>query len=572
MSRNRIPIKQATFLCTLAFCLLSLVLAFVLASRFSKLTEERMMVALDARADGISEHIHREIAFIKRTLSRATTFPAISRGVLDPENNLIETSSFLDIIRPNSEMEELSLFDYRTNIIYSTVAAPCQGFSQALSGIYEKTEPDAVFFHFIGGDLLVHVGVPISPGGLVEGALGIGTPFEQILGDMLGQQQESFGVQVVETSTGKNVNYGCWHDDIPVFKSTEYSDNIRLNFKSDRSSIKGIAKKSLRDVFLLMTLPILATGLLTIWLAQRYVGNPLQTLSKQALALAGGSTAEPVPPDSHVNEIQQLSKNFDMMRHEIILRTVQLERSNQELERFAYVAAHDLREPLRTISSYLSLIEDELGEAITSETKEYMDLVKRRADRLKVMLGDLLSMARLKANFDRVPVDLNQVLEGVLNDVAGPISENQAEIHRDTLPTINGHPEMIGQLFQNLISNAIKFRVPERSPIIKIEHCVKDGGDQIQISDNGVGFDAKYAKQIFDMFVRLHGMDSYSGTGIGLSICKRVMDLHGGTIAVDSIPGEGTTFTLNFNHGDTIFSRSPLSRTKDGNQIPKPNR
>jgi PAS domain S-box-containing protein len=219
-----------------------------------------------------------------------------------------------------------------------------------------------------------------------------------------------------------------------------------------------------------------------------------------------------------------------------------LKQKNIELEQFAYVASHDLQEPLRTVSGFVELLKRQYkGEGDENVTK-YINYITDASDRMRRLVQDLLDYSRLGRQRTLEPVDCNQVMREVLSDLTIAIQESGAIVHIQPLPVITGFPTEIKQLFQNLISNSLKFRKPNESPVITVSVSEKTECWQFSISDNGIGIEDKYWNRIFVIFQRLHTKTEYAGTGIGLAHCKKIAELHNGKIWVDSVPGEGSTF------------------------------
>jgi PAS domain S-box-containing protein len=224
-------------------------------------------------------------------------------------------------------------------------------------------------------------------------------------------------------------------------------------------------------------------------------------------------------------------------------RTKELERSNQELEQFAYVASHDLQEPLRMVASYLQLLEKRYGEKLGEDAKDFIRYAVDGATRMKRLINDLLTYSRVGTRGNPFEItDLNMVLEQVQSNLEAAIIESGAIISTETLPTVFSDETQMMQLFQNLIGNAIKFSHPDKTPDIDIQVHQKNSAWEIAVSDNGIGFDPQFAERIFVIFQRLHGKNEYTGTGIGLAISKRIVERHGGQIWTVSNLGEGATF------------------------------
>ncbi|HET9240346.1 MAG TPA: response regulator [Oligoflexus sp.] len=227
------------------------------------------------------------------------------------------------------------------------------------------------------------------------------------------------------------------------------------------------------------------------------------------------------------------------VRHSALIKV------NRELEQFASIASHDLKEPIRTIESYLYLLRNELQNQCSLQAKKYMDIAIKCSGRMKTLTNDLLSFSRIAgAEFTLVPVDLQDALDLALENLQEAVRESGAVIEHEVLPLVQGDKSQLTQLFQNLLSNAIKFRKPGETPRIQIRSKRLDGAWQISVQDNGIGFEPKHAQNIFLMFQRLHSHDQYSGSGLGLAICFKIMENHQGRIWADSSPGQGSTFHL----------------------------
>lgn len=265
----------------------------------------------------------------------------------------------------------------------------------------------------------------------------------------------------------------------------------------------------------------------------------------------------------------------EQITEELRLTAAELTRSNRELEQFAYVASHDLQEPLRKIQAFSDRLKVKFGESIEGQGREYVDRMQNAAARMRQLINDLLTYSRVSTRSRNLTdVDLGKVANEVLDDLDDSVSQTGADIDVGALPTITADPLQMRQLFQNLISNALKFRKPGSRPKITIraetlERFPSDSLDvadrktlKLTFSDQGIGFDPVYADRIFQVFQRLHGRDVYEGTGIGLAVVRKIAERHGGTVAVDSTPGSGATFTvlLPFQHytGDENESLSAI--------------
>ncbi|GLP65167.1 histidine kinase [Streptomyces sp. TUS-ST3] len=228
-------------------------------------------------------------------------------------------------------------------------------------------------------------------------------------------------------------------------------------------------------------------------------------------------------------------------------QAVELRRSNAELEQFAYVASHDLQEPLRKIASFCQLLEKRYGDKLDDRGRQYIDFAVDGARRMQVLINDLLTFSRVgRVNDARVPVGLDQALDKALANLGTAVEESDARVDRpEHLPEVVGDPTLLAMLWQNLVGNALKFRHPDRTPHVSIT-CGTDpaepGSLLICVTDNGIGIPEQFKEKVFIIFQRLHGRDAYGGTGIGLALCKKIVEQHGGRIWIDTAHTDGTRF------------------------------
>lgn len=246
-------------------------------------------------------------------------------------------------------------------------------------------------------------------------------------------------------------------------------------------------------------------------------------------------------------ELQEKIKQLDQLNREleerVKERTAGLERSNQDLQQFAFVASHDLQEPLRMVVSYLGLLGKACQGKLDSEAEKYLGIAVESASRMQALIRDLLAYAQVSAQAPALTRSrLNEVVSQARYNLLQSIRETGAEIAAEPLPELDVDPLKISLVFQNLLSNAIKFRQPAGKPRIQIEARKEAGEWRVSVSDDGIGFDPKYSAKIFGAFQRLHGRGDYPGTGMGLAICKRIIEGHGGRIWAESTPGNGATF------------------------------
>jgi len=251
-------------------------------------------------------------------------------------------------------------------------------------------------------------------------------------------------------------------------------------------------------------------------------------------------------------EVEERKKSEDKIKSLNIqlLQTIdKMEMANKDLDRFAFIASHDLQEPLRKIRIFGGRLSKKYANNLDDEAKVYLEGLQKSADRMVVLIQDILAFSKMsfeKGEF--VPSDLNELLEQTLTDLDLAIQEKNATINIEKLPQLRIDPNLVHPLFTNLIGNAIKYAKPNIPPVVRIysDHDEHPGDKycRIFVQDNGIGFEQKYANQIFEIFNRLHSQSEYEGTGIGLALCKRIVEKHEGFISAISTPGEGSTFIV----------------------------
>jgi light-regulated signal transduction histidine kinase (bacteriophytochrome) len=240
--------------------------------------------------------------------------------------------------------------------------------------------------------------------------------------------------------------------------------------------------------------------------------------------------------------LAQRAAELERANDELAETTARLERSNEELQRFATVASHDLREPLRVVSGFADLLARRYGDQLGTDGNRFVEAITDGVKRMDEMISDLLAYARAgRSDQPLEAVDANEVVGDVLSGLQRAIDDAHAEIEVERLPMVNGNPAALRQLFQNLIANAIKF-VEDGPPRVRIWAAEVPEGWRFTVRDNGVGIDPDQTERIFGMFTRLHGSERYPGTGVGLAVCQRIVDVHGGRIWVEPAPGGGSQF------------------------------
>lgn len=240
--------------------------------------------------------------------------------------------------------------------------------------------------------------------------------------------------------------------------------------------------------------------------------------------------------------LQQEISNRQRAESALLKSNQELARSNAELEQFAYVASHDLQAPLATIASYAQLLEKRYKDQLDSQASKFIGNIVHGCTRMQTLIDDLLEYSRVgRSQKPFQIIDCNHVIQQVIANLQGAIRNNQAVVTYTELPAVMGDISQLVQLFQNLVSNAIKYRQDE-SPTVYINAYKQENNWLFSISDNGIGIASQYQERIFQIFQRLHTQKEYSGTGIGLAICQKIVERHGGSIWVDSEPGQGSTF------------------------------
>ena len=257
--------------------------------------------------------------------------------------------------------------------------------------------------------------------------------------------------------------------------------------------------------------------------------------------------------EKEINERKTSEEMVQQLNRQLLDNISLLESANRELDRFAFMASHDLQEPLRKIRTFSDLLTMKFKDALDGDAVTYIKRIQNAAERMQTLIKDILAFSRVSNEKETfISSDLNVIVQEALNDLEGTIRDKQAQIDIVELPTIDVNPGLIGPLFFNLVGNALKYSKKEEPPQIEIRseiRTITSGNDQLQqclitIRDNGIGFDQIYADQVFEMFRRLHVGKEFEGTGIGLALCKKIVEKHNGTITARSEPGKGSVFTV----------------------------
>ncbi|MCY0950531.1 sensor histidine kinase [Streptomyces sp. H27-S2] len=335
----------------------------------------------------------------------------------------------------------------------------------------------------------------------------------------------------------------------------------RLREEQARAREDLLATTALRNwVFTTIAAVIALLAILVFEGLRRGINGPLEQLGADARAIAGGDFDHPITPTGPA-DLRHLSGEIDFMRRRLVrelafaeetrqrldAQAADLQRSNAELEQFAYVASHDLQEPLRKVSSFTQLLQRRYGGQLDAKADQYIDFAVDGANRMQTLINDLLDFSRVgRVHHDHQDVDLDKVLKRTLSSLDVSIEESGAVITSDPLPAISADPTQMGMLWQNLIGNAVKFRRPGRAPEIHVTAAREGDLWRFTVTDNGIGIAPEYAAKVFVIFQRLHTKDAYSGSGIGLAMCKKIVEFQGGTISIDPDYREGAriSFTL----------------------------
>ena len=251
-----------------------------------------------------------------------------------------------------------------------------------------------------------------------------------------------------------------------------------------------------------------------------------------------------------INEFKKTQEALRLSEEKLRRFTAQLEQSNRELEDFAYVASHDLQEPLRKIIVFGERLKEKCGDTLAAEPRDYVERMQKAATRMQTLISDLLTFSRVTTKAHPfASVNLAEIADGVLEDLEGRIEQVKGRVEVGILPVLDADGLQMRQLLQNLIGNALKFHQREIPPVVKVDgrKYFNEAGLEVcelTVSDNGIGFDEKYLDRIFNVFQRLHSRTEYEGTGMGLAIVRKIALHHGGTVTARSKPGQGATFIV----------------------------
>lgn len=356
-------------------------------------------------------------------------------------------------------------------------------------------------------------------------------------------------------------------------------DRLRILFDNQNENLRAARNDGIDELDrmrqwrdglgIAMVVAFAALAVLLALLVRSAVTRPLAALATACRSITEGNFGERITPRGP-RDIRAIAADVEDMRQRIVDeleaskaakaalddQAEELRRSNAELEQFAYVASHDLQEPLRKVASFCQLLEKRYGDQLDERGAEYIGFAVDGAKRMQALINDLLTFSRVgRLNATHTAVDLEETLTIALGNLSTSIEEANADIVRPAqrLPTVDGDPALLTMVWQNLIGNAVKFRRDGVAPRIVIE-CDRGGGAQqgtwlFTVSDNGIGIAPEFADKVFVIFQRLHVREMYTGTGIGLALCKKIVEHHGGSIEVDTSyrPGTRIRFSLSAN-------------------------
>lgn len=371
--------------------------------------------------------------------------------------------------------------------------------------------------------------------------------------------------------------------------------------QADARETFGEARSERDRIFLAVVAAFLLTALCLAVLLHVGVVRPLGAVRAASRRVADGKFDEEIPERGPadlrslaaaveamrrrtVDELEASRRNAEELKRtaaDLDAQAVELRRSNAELEQFAYVASHDLQEPLRKVASFCQLLEKRYGDRLDERGAQYIGFAVDGAKRMQVLINDLLTFSRVGRVQDaRENVALDGTLDRALRNLAAAVEESGAEVVRpEGLPEVEGDPTLLTMLWQNLVANAVKFRAPGRTPRVEIELLSGDGSEPgfhtFGVTDNGIGIAPEFAEKVFVIFQRLHGREAYGGTGIGLSLCKKIVEHSGGRIWIDTDRAEGTRmlFTLPvLGAGEPAAEAAPAAAAPAPSSVPAPAR
>ncbi len=374
------------------------------------------------------------------------------------------------------------------------------------------------------------------------------------------QQQPDIKYIHITTNTGQNFTRGeKSHDTLNRLFELHYKDGSeitplgQLEIEVSKKSAKDRLWKNIWVIVITNSIKTFFVSFTLLFLFYFMVGRHLQKISKFLSEREGFINQDKLTLnrtkknndnlENIVDAINEMLSRVETSHKNLDKSIDKLSSKNEQLERFAYISSHDLREPLRNIMSYTGLIENNLKNKFDTKTERYFNFILNSGRRMQGLLDDLLSYTRVDHEADFTEsIDMNQAVSSALKNLDSTIEKKHASIEYADLPTITGNQVLIVQLLQNLISNSLKYQLEDNKPNIKITAESEEKQWVFCVSDNGIGIDEKYHMKVFEAFRRLHARDKYEGSGIGLAICVKILENLGGKIWLESNEGEGASF------------------------------
>ncbi len=353
---------------------------------------------------------------------------------------------------------------------------------------------------------------------------------------------------------------------------TALADRLDRIQAAGRADLDGA--RALRDLtFVAILAALLVCGIVVSALVRTAVLRPLERLGSSVRQVAGGDFRHRLRPEGPA-DIARLTADVESMRQVVVdalershrdrdaleQQAAELRRSNEDLEQFAYVASHDLQEPLRKVASFCQLLERRYAGQLDDRAGQYIRFAVDGATRMQELINDLLAFSRIGRVYgDLREVDLGEVFAQAEANLSATVQEAAATVTADPLPTVRGDATLLTMLWQNLLGNAVKFRHPDRPPRVRVTVEETADGWAFAVADNGIGIDPRYAEKIFVIFQRLHPRGTYPGTGIGLAISKKIVEYHGGTLALDEAYTDGARFRFTLPRAAVVVPGQPAA-------------
>jgi signal transduction histidine kinase len=369
--------------------------------------------------------------------------------------------------------------------------------------------------------------------------------------------QQHRTVSVASQVAGKR-DFDAFRTALLAFNRQANADRLAALGRLHTATRATIAEASAIGVLLILTAVASWIGL-TAW-----IRRPLESVRREAQTVASGDLNHQVDVTGP-REIMELAADVEAMRRQLLLslddvsvKASELQRSNRELEQFAYVASHDLQEPLRKVASFCQMLETRYSDQLDERARQYIAYAVDGAKRMQGLINDLLAFSRVgQPGVHFRPVDLNEVAGQAVSELEAAIEDSDATITVDRLPVVTGDRTLLIQLFANLMGNSIKFRRVDVAPIIRFTAEQNGGEWEFACQDNGIGIEPAYQERVFVIFQRLHPRDAYPGTGIGLALCRKIVDFHGGKIWIEDLAASPSGST-----GTTIRWTLPTATTR----------